>query len=92
MLVQCFPASGLVSQSRHIRLVVRKVFINDDRAPAFIRATLFFLPIFLVPLNFYLLIRARNLPVGEVTAILLEIFELIRYGTKASLPEEFVWF
>jgi len=32
-----------------------------------------------------------NLPIGYVTAISLEVLELIRYGTKALLGEKTMW-
>ena len=38
------------------------------------------------------LLVLRDLSVGKVTAILFEVFELIRHGTEALLLEEVVWF
>jgi len=42
-------------------------------------------------LLFFLLILL-DLSVGKVAAILFEVFELMRHGTKALFGEELVWF
>jgi hypothetical protein len=68
---------SLVCQSRDIRLVIRKVF-DSQQVPTFPFLLLFFLALL-------------NLPIGYVTTILLEVLELVRYGTKALLSEETVW-
>ena len=83
MFVQSFATfglDGLSSESRDIRLVIRNVFSNGGgrRVPAFLLLLLFLL----VLLNF---------SVCEVTTILLEVFELVRYGTKALFGEETTW-
>ena len=67
---------GLVCQTRHIRLIVRKVSINGSC----------WVPIFL--LLFFFLLILLNLSVGDVTTVLFEVVELITHRTKALLGEK----
>jgi hypothetical protein len=43
-------------------------------------------------LSFSFLQTEENFFVGKITAILSEVLELVRYGTKALLSKEAVWF
>ncbi len=84
MFVRVFPTfglGGLGSENRDVGLVIRNVPINRNchRIPAF-------------PLLLFFLLVLLNLSIDKVTTILLEVFEQVRYGTKALLSEKLVWF
>jgi hypothetical protein len=92
MFIQCFAPSclvGLGSESRDIRLVIRKVF-NSQQVPTLLDLLLFFLS-FVGNRNFFLLNSKSYFSVHKITAILFEMLELVGHSAKALLLKEFMW-